>query len=78
VMSGADSTLVGVTLIGAGTTRLATPASTKVEVTGTGVQVLGVTVQGGASAGIFVFGGRNVAIVGNTVRATLADGIHMT
>ncbi|WP_322026703.1 right-handed parallel beta-helix repeat-containing protein [Burkholderia sp. BCC1977] len=78
VMSGTGSTLVGVTLIGTGTTRLTIPASTKVEVTGTGVQVLGVTIQGGASAGIFVFGGSNVAIVGNTVRTTLADGIHTT
>lgn len=78
VMSGTGSTLVGVTLVGTGTTRLTTPASTKVEVTGHGVQVLGVTIQGGASAGIFVFGGSNVAIVGNTVKETLADGIHMT
>ncbi|MGS0893886.1 right-handed parallel beta-helix repeat-containing protein [Burkholderia stagnalis] len=78
VMSGSGSTLVGVTLVGTGTTRLTTPESTKVEVTGAGVQVLGVTIQGGASAGIFVFGGSNVAIVGNTVRETLADGIHMT
>ena len=75
LMSGSGSTLVGVTLVGTGTTRLTTPASTKVEVTGTGV--LGVTIQGGASAGIFVFGGSSVAIVGNTVEATLADGIHV-
>ncbi|WP_260436111.1 right-handed parallel beta-helix repeat-containing protein [Burkholderia sp. Bp9143] len=78
VMSGVGSTLVGVTLAGTGTTRLTTPESTKVEVTGTDVQVLGVTIQGGASAGIFVFGGNDIAIVGNTVRATLADGIHTT
>lgn len=78
VMSGAGSTLVGVTLAGTGTTRLTTPGSTKVEVTGTDVQVLGVTIQGGAGAGIFVFGGSGIAIVGNTVRATLADGIHTT
>lgn len=78
VMSGAGSTLVGVTLAGTGTTRLTTPESTKVEVTGADVQVLGVTIQGGASAGIFVFGGNGIAIVGNTVRATLADGIHTT
>jgi len=78
VMSGAGSTLVGVTLAGTGTTRLTTPESTKVEVTGSDVQVLGVTIQGGASAGIFVFGGNGIAIVGNTVRATLADGIHTT
>ncbi len=78
VMSGTGSTLVGVTLVGTGTTRLTTPASTKVEVTGAGVQVLQVTIDGGASAGIFVFGGNGVAIVGNTVHATLADGIHTT
>lgn len=78
VMSGTGSTLVGVTLAGTGTTRLVTRESTKVEVTGAGVQVLGVTIQGGASAGIMVYGGSNVAIVGNTVRATLADGIHTT
>lgn len=78
VMSGAGSTLVGVTLAGTGTARLTTPESTKVEVTGSDVQVLGVTIQGGASAGIFVFGGNRIAIVGNTVRATLADGIHTT
>ncbi|WP_417903643.1 right-handed parallel beta-helix repeat-containing protein [Burkholderia territorii] len=78
VMSGAGSTLVGVTLAGTGTTRLTTPESTKVEVTGSDVQILGVTIQGGASAGIFVFGGNGIAIVGNTVRATLADGIHTT
>ncbi|WP_373558354.1 right-handed parallel beta-helix repeat-containing protein [Burkholderia sp. RF4-BP95] len=77
-MRGAGSTLVGVTLAGTGTTRLTTPESTKVEVTGSDVQVLGVTIQGGASAGIFVFGGNGIAIVGNTVRATLADGIHTT
>ncbi|WP_239511320.1 right-handed parallel beta-helix repeat-containing protein [Burkholderia sp. JP2-270] len=78
VMSGTGSTLVGVTLAGTGTTRLTTPASTKVEVTGAGVQVLRVTIDGGAGGGIFVFGGSGVAIVGNTVRATLADGIHTT
>ncbi len=78
VMRGTGSTLVGVTLAGTGTTRLTTPESTKVEVTGADVQVLGVTIQGGASAGIFVFGGKGIAIVGNTVRATLADGIHTT
>ncbi|WP_230960324.1 right-handed parallel beta-helix repeat-containing protein [Burkholderia territorii] len=77
-MRGAGSTLVGVTLAGTGTTRLTTPESTKVEVTGSDVQILGVTIQGGASAGIFVFGGNGIAIVGNTVRATLADGIHTT
>ncbi|WP_342744643.1 right-handed parallel beta-helix repeat-containing protein [Paraburkholderia ribeironis] len=35
-------------------------------------------IQGGASGGIFVFGGTNIAIAGNKVKATLADGIHIT
>jgi parallel beta-helix repeat protein len=78
VMSGANSTLAGLTLIGTGATRLSTPGSTKVEVTGTGVQVLDIDILGGASAGIFVFGGKDVAIVGNSVQNTLADGIHTT
>jgi len=78
VMSASDSTLVGLTLIGIGATRLTTPSSTKVEVTGMGVQVLDVTIHGGASAGIFVLGGTDIAIVGNTVQDTLADGIHTT
>ncbi|CAB3792379.1 hypothetical protein LMG28614_03515 [Paraburkholderia ultramafica] len=78
VMSGSNSTLVGLTLIGTGTTRLTTPGSTKVEVTGAGIQVLDVTIQGGASDGIFVFGGTDIAVVGNKVQGTLADGIHTT
>lgn len=78
VMSGKNSTLVGVTLVGTGTTRLTTPESTKVEITGIGVQVLDVSVRGGSSAGLFVFGGKDVALVGNDVRDTLADGIHTT
>ncbi|MDN7903568.1 right-handed parallel beta-helix repeat-containing protein [Burkholderia diffusa] len=77
-MRGDGTTLVGFRLAGTGTTRLTTPASTKVEVTGRGVQVLDNVVDGGAGAGIFVFGGADVAIVGNEVLSTLADGIHMT
>ncbi|KVK97109.1 hypothetical protein WJ45_18430 [Burkholderia ubonensis] len=77
-MRGDGTTLAGLTLAGIGATRLTTPASTKVDVTGRGVQVLDVVIDGGASAGIFVFGGQDVAIVGNEVRATLADGIHVT
>ncbi len=77
-MRGDDTTLVGFKLTGTGTARLATPESTKVEITGHGVQVLDNVIDGGASAGIFVFGGTDVAIVGNEVLATLADGIHIT
>ncbi|WP_242448935.1 right-handed parallel beta-helix repeat-containing protein [Burkholderia metallica] len=77
-MRGDGTTLVGFRLKGVGRTRLATRESTKVEVTGRSVQVLDNVIDGGASAGIFVFGGADVAIVGNEVLSTLADGIHMT
>ncbi|GLZ67190.1 MULTISPECIES: right-handed parallel beta-helix repeat-containing protein [Burkholderia] len=77
-MRGDGTTLVGFHLRGTGATRLDTPESTKVEVTGHDVQVLDNVIDGGASAGIFVYGGSDVAIVGNQVRSTLADGIHMT
>ncbi|MET3821005.1 parallel beta-helix repeat protein [Burkholderia sp. PvR073] len=77
-MRGDGTALVGFRLAGTGTTRLTTPESTKVEVTGRGVQVLDNVIDGGAGAGIFVFGGAEVAIVGNEVLSTLADGIHMT
>lgn len=77
-MTGTDSTLVGVTLVGVGTQRLESATSTKVAVDGQGIQVLDVTVQGGASVGIFVSRGSGVALVGNKVQGTLADGIHIT
>ncbi|WP_321782556.1 right-handed parallel beta-helix repeat-containing protein [Burkholderia pyrrocinia] len=77
-MRGNGTMLVGFQITGTGTTRLATPESTKVEVTGHDVQVLDNVIDGGASAGIFVFGGTDVAIVGNEVLSTLADGIHIT
>ncbi|KVV51647.1 hypothetical protein WT27_30710 [Burkholderia territorii] len=77
-LRGDGTTLVGFRLAGTGTTRLTTPESTKIEVTGRGVQVLDNVIDGGAGAGIFVFGGADVAIVGNEVLSTLADGIHMT
>lgn len=78
VMNGRDSTVAGLTLRGTGSQRLETASSAKVVVSGAGIQVLDVTIQGGASAGIFVSGGTGVAIVGNTVLSTLADGIHVT
>ncbi|MGR8025349.1 right-handed parallel beta-helix repeat-containing protein, partial [Burkholderia cenocepacia] len=70
--------LVGFRLKGTGTTRLASRESNKVEVTGHDVQVRDNVVEGGASAGIFVFGGTGVAIVGNEVLSTRAAGIPMT
>ncbi|KVK96321.1 right-handed parallel beta-helix repeat-containing protein [Burkholderia cepacia] len=77
-LRGDGTTLVGFRLTGTGTTRLTTPESSKVDVTGRDVQVLDNVIDGGAGGGIFVFGGADVAIVGNEVLSTLADGIHMT
>ncbi len=76
-MRGDGTTIVGFRLAGTGSTRMETPKSTKIEVTGRGVQVLDNAIDGGGG-GIFVFGGADVAIVGNEVLATLADGIHIT
>ncbi|KAG8154312.1 right-handed parallel beta-helix repeat-containing protein [Burkholderia catarinensis] len=77
-LRGDGTTLVGFRLTGTGTTRLTTPESSKVVVTGRDVQVLDNVIDRGAGGGIFVFGGADVAIVGNEVLSTLADGIHMT
>jgi hypothetical protein len=66
------------TLRGAARKRLDTPDSAQMVITGRWTQVVGATVSGGASAGIFVFGAQDFRIVGNRVYGTLADGIHMT
>lgn len=76
-MLGTGTTIAGFRLAGTGSTRMGTPRSTKIEVTGRDVQVLDNVIDGGGG-GIFVFGGTDVAIVGNEVLATLADGIHIT
>ncbi|KVG63362.1 nitrous oxide reductase family maturation protein NosD [Burkholderia pseudomultivorans] len=78
VMQGSGATLVGVTLLGTGSTRLSALRAWKVAVSGTNMQVLDVTIHGGASAGIVVLDASKVAIVGNHVEATLSDGIHTT
>jgi len=77
-ITGRNATLVGVTLVGTGTQRLESSTSAKVSVDGYGIQVLDVTIRGGASAGIFVSRGNSIALVGNKVNGTLADGIHIT
>lgn len=76
-MRGTGTTIAGFRIEGTGSTRMDTPRSTKIEVTGRDVQVLDNAIDGGGG-GIFVFGGTDVAIVGNEVLSTLADGIHIT
>ncbi|WP_080492169.1 right-handed parallel beta-helix repeat-containing protein [Burkholderia ubonensis] len=78
IMSGANATLVGFFLRGTGSTRLTTPDSSKIQITGNGNQVLDNKIDGGASAGIFNFNGNDSVIYRNTVSRTLADGIHIT
>ncbi|WP_157659945.1 nitrous oxide reductase family maturation protein NosD [Burkholderia ubonensis] len=78
IMSGANATLVGFVLRGTGSTRLTTPDSSKIQITGNGNQVLDNKIDGGASAGIFNFNGNDSVIYRNTVSRTLADGIHIT
>jgi parallel beta-helix repeat protein len=78
VVNGTNATVAGLTLRGTGGKRLETESSAKVVVRGTGIKILDTRIEGGASAGIFVSGATSVALVGNRVSATLADGIHIT
>lgn len=50
----------------------------KLVVSGDGVSLTDVTVDGSAAAGVFVDGAEDFRITRVTVRDTLADGIHMT
>ncbi|MFM0203763.1 right-handed parallel beta-helix repeat-containing protein [Paraburkholderia fungorum] len=78
VVTGANATVAGLTLRGTGGKRLETESSAKVVVRGTGIQILDTRIEGGASGGIFVSGATSVVLAGNSVSATLADGIHIT
>ena len=78
VLKGNKSAIIGMTLQGVGSKRSSQPQTTKIKVTGNWNQVLNNEIDGGASAGIFVFGGKDFRIVSNVVHDTLADGIHMT
>jgi hypothetical protein len=74
VVNGTNATVAGLTLRGTGSKRLETESSAKIVVRGTGIQILDTRIEGGASAGIFVSGATSVALAGNWVSATLADG----
>lgn len=50
----------------------------KLVVTGNGVSVSGVNVDGSAAAGVFVFGARDFRIDNVSISGTRADGLHMT
>jgi parallel beta-helix repeat protein len=78
VVAGNKIAIVDMTIDGTGTTRLTTPASTDIQVTGRYAQLVGNKIFGGSSAGIFMYGARDYRVTGNTVANTLADGIHST
>lgn len=79
LMIGGDrAAVIGLTLLGAARERLDSLESAQLVITGRFVQVVGNTVSGGASAGIFAFGARDFRIAGNHVHTTKADGIHIT
>jgi len=77
-ITGSHCAVVGVVFQGVGTTRLTTPASSKIIGQGNYLQLIGNTINGGASAGIFIYVSQNYLIWGNSVSNTLADGIHNT
>jgi hypothetical protein len=78
VIAGDKSALVNMAIVGTGKTRLTTPESTDIEVTGRYNQIVGNRIDGGSSAGIFMYGARDYRVTGNSVVNTLADGIHST
>lgn len=77
-ISGDRAAVIGLTLRGIAGDRLTSRESAQLVITGRHVQIIGNTVSGGASAGIFAFGARDFRIAGNNVFATKADGIHIT
>ena len=78
VLKGNKSAIVGMSLKGVGTVRSSQPQTTKIKATGRWNQILGNTIEGGASGGIFIYGAKDFRVAGNIVHDTLADGIHMT
>lgn len=78
MVSGYRAAVIGLTLQGAARERLHSLESAQLVISGRSNQVVGNTVSGGASAGIFAFGARDFRIAGNRVFATKADGIHIT
>ncbi|MEC5407834.1 right-handed parallel beta-helix repeat-containing protein [Paraburkholderia sp. MPAMCS5] len=78
VVMGTGATIAGLTLRGTGHKRLETESSAKIVVRGKDIQILDTTIEGGASAGIFVSHASRIVIARNKVQKTLADGIHVT
>jgi hypothetical protein len=77
-ITGTNVAIVGLHLQGAGTARLTNPSSAKILAEGDHIQIIGNSINGGASVGIMALGAHDFLIKDNTIENTLADAIHMT
>jgi hypothetical protein len=75
---GDGSAVVGLTFTARTLVRATDLPQTRIVLAGRGNLVVNNVIDGASAAGIMVFGGREFKIEGNTVRNTLADGIHIT
>jgi Pectate lyase superfamily protein len=75
---GEGSAVIGLTFTANTNVRAADLPQTRIVLAGKGNVALNNIIDGASSAGIMVFGGRDFKVEGNTVRNTLADGIHIT
>jgi hypothetical protein len=75
---GDGSAVVGLTFTARTLVRATDLPQTRIVLAGRGNLVVNNIIDGASAAGIMVFGGREFKIEGNTVRNTLADGIHIT
>jgi polygalacturonase len=75
---GDGSAVIGLTLTARSAVRATGLPQTRIVLAGRGNVALDNVIDGASAAGIMVFGGLEFKIAGNTVRNTLADGIHMT
>jgi parallel beta-helix repeat protein len=75
---GDGSALIGLKLTARFNVRATDLPQTRIVLAGKGNTVVENAVDGASAAGIMVYGGSDFRIEGNTVRNTLADGIHMT
>jgi parallel beta-helix repeat protein len=75
---GDGSAVIGFTFTARTTVRASDLPQSRLLLLGKGNVALNNVIDGASSAGIMVFGASKFRIEGNTVRNTLADGIHLT
>ena len=77
ILRGDKTTIAGFTLVDAATVRRSAEEQMAVSVHYTNESVVrDNTIRGASSAGIFVWGASNYAVLNNTVENTMSDGIH--